>query len=134
MSPRSSSPQNRRKRTLIIVSRTLTEPKTALAGVTLETSFARFKASMATFNAERRPPHPFGRWESVAIAETCAGAGEWFGKEAVRKKPNADADGRSFHHKVPCVQLGCPWGHFESIFEGSRDLSTKQMSLYVVQR
>jgi hypothetical protein len=25
---------------------------------------------MATFNAERRPPRPFGRWEFVAIVET----------------------------------------------------------------
>jgi len=31
----------------------LTEPKAALAGVMIETSFARFKVSMATFNEER---------------------------------------------------------------------------------
>jgi len=31
----------------------LTEPKTALAGVMLETSFARFKVSMVTFREER---------------------------------------------------------------------------------
>jgi hypothetical protein len=31
----------------------LTEPKTALAGVMLAISFARFIASMATFNDER---------------------------------------------------------------------------------
>jgi len=43
----------RGKHTLIIVKRMLTEPKTALAGVMLATSFARFKASMAAFNDER---------------------------------------------------------------------------------
>jgi len=37
---------------LIIVRRILAEPKTALAGVTLESSFARFKPSMATFKDE----------------------------------------------------------------------------------
>jgi len=50
----------RRKRTLIIVRRILTEPKTALAGVTLAASFARFRASMATFNEEMVPSRPFG--------------------------------------------------------------------------
>ena len=42
-----------RRRTTIIVRRILTEPKTALAGVALETSFARFMASIAAFNKER---------------------------------------------------------------------------------
>ena len=37
----------------MIVMIMLTVPKTALAGVTLETSFARFKVSMATSNEER---------------------------------------------------------------------------------
>ena len=44
------------KHTLNIVSRALTEAKTALAGVILETSFARFMASMATFSEERAHP------------------------------------------------------------------------------
>ena len=42
----------KRKPTLIVVRRTLTEPKMALAGVTLAVSFARFKASMAVFKVE----------------------------------------------------------------------------------
>jgi hypothetical protein len=46
--------------TLIAVRRTLAEPKTALAGVMLEISFARFRASMAMFNIEREPSRPFG--------------------------------------------------------------------------
>ena len=36
------------------------EPKTALAGVILEISFARFVASMVTFSEERMPPRPLG--------------------------------------------------------------------------
>ena len=62
--------QNRKKRTPIIVKITATEPKTALAGVMLEISFARFEASMSTFKAERTPSRSFGRWEFVAIDET----------------------------------------------------------------
>ena len=37
---------------MIIVRRMLAEPKIAVAGVTLESSFARFKPSMATFKDE----------------------------------------------------------------------------------
>ena len=58
-----------KERTLAIVRRILTEPKTALAGVILETSFARFMASMAMFNEERVPSRPFGRWVLAAIVE-----------------------------------------------------------------
>ena len=42
----------RRRHTLTIVRIKLTKPKTILAGVVLENSFARFKASMAAFNGE----------------------------------------------------------------------------------
>ena len=41
----------------------LTEPKTALAGVMLDISFARFKVSMATFNEERVNSRGFCRRE-----------------------------------------------------------------------
>jgi len=58
-----------RKRTLTIVRRILTEPKTALAGVILETSFARFMVSMATFNEEMAPSRPFGCWGLASIVE-----------------------------------------------------------------
>jgi len=47
----------------------LTDPKTALAGVILETSFARFMASMAMFNEEMVPSCPFGCWGLAAIIE-----------------------------------------------------------------
>ena len=47
---------------------TLTEPKTALAGVALETSFARFMASIAAFNSETAPSRR--RWELASMVET----------------------------------------------------------------
>ena len=55
---------------MTIVRRILTDPKTALAGVMLDISFARFMASMAIFNEERVPSCPFGRWALVAIVGT----------------------------------------------------------------
>ena len=54
---------------MIIVKRTLTEPKTALAGVALETSFARFKASMAASNKEIVFSRRFCFWEFALIVE-----------------------------------------------------------------
>ena len=50
---------------------TLTEPKTALAGVALEISFVRFRASIAAFNEERRPSRAFDSWALVSIVEAC---------------------------------------------------------------
>jgi hypothetical protein len=49
----------------------LTEPNTALAGVALETSFARFMASMAVFNNERAPSRR--RWKFSSMIETEGG-------------------------------------------------------------
>lgn len=56
--------------TLIIVKRRLTEPKTALAGVMLETSFARFMVSMAVFSEEIAPSRGLGCLELVSMVET----------------------------------------------------------------
>ena len=42
-------------------------PKTALAGVMLDTSFARFMASIATLNEEGVPPCPFGRRDLISM-------------------------------------------------------------------
>jgi len=75
--------QTRRKLTLVIVRITLTDPKTALAGVILETSFARFMVSMATFNAEMAPSRSFGRWDSASMV----GARKRCDVKAVRKAP-----------------------------------------------
>ena len=65
--------ETRRKPTLIVERITLTEPKTAFAGVTLESSFARFKTSMDPFNAEIAPSRPFGSRDSVSMAGTRGG-------------------------------------------------------------
>ena len=62
-------------RTLIIARRTQAEPKTALAGVMLEISFARLRVSMATFNAERRPSRSLEGLDVGAIAETRGNSG-----------------------------------------------------------
>ena len=43
--------------------RMATEPIIALAGVALEASLARFRASMAMFSEERTPSCPFGCWD-----------------------------------------------------------------------
>ena len=53
----------------MIVSRALTVPKTACAGVMLESFSARFTASMAAFNKERVPSRPFGGWDLVVMGE-----------------------------------------------------------------
>ena len=55
---------------MIIVRIALTEPKTALAGVILESSFARFKASMAAFNAGIMLSRPLSRWGSASMVRT----------------------------------------------------------------
>jgi len=58
----------------------LAEPKTALAGMTPESSFARFRPSMATFKDEMAPSLPFGRRDSVCIVRIQGGY-----KERVRR-------------------------------------------------
>ena len=61
------------KRTFIIVRRMLTDPKRALAGVMVETSFARFRPSMATSREERIRSRPFESLDSMAIVEIGGG-------------------------------------------------------------
>lgn len=51
----------------------MTEPNTALAGVIQEISFARPRASMATFNEDRAPSRGFGRWDFVSMVEAQGG-------------------------------------------------------------
>jgi len=65
-----------RKPTLIIVRTTLTEPKTGLAGVMLENSFAMFIASMATFKVEITPSCSLGFWDLSAMVGTQGGCEE----------------------------------------------------------
>ena len=53
--------------TFIVMRMMLTEPKTALAGVMLETSFTRFKTSMAVFNPETTPSHSIGHRDLASM-------------------------------------------------------------------
>ena len=59
---------------MIIVRRTLTEPNTALAGVALETSFARSMASIAAFNKESTVSRRFCRLEPFASMDEGRGS------------------------------------------------------------
>ena len=61
---------------MIIVRRTPTVAKTALAGVTLEIFSARSMASIAAFNKETALSRPFGRWDLEAMVETQSSCGE----------------------------------------------------------
>ena len=75
-------------------------PKAAFAGVTLATSFARLRPSMAMFNVERTPsPGPFVGWDLSVMIKT-QGCEAW----AVRKSPYKD--GRPSSH---CAS--CKWSH-----------------------
>ena len=84
--------------TLIIVRRELTEPKTALAGAMLATSFARFMASMATFIVEMVPSCPLGSWGVAAIVEAQRCGEKTVLLEGVRKSPSPDGDRRPLSH------------------------------------
>ena len=93
------------RHTLIIPRRTLAEPKTALAGVMDEISFARFIASMATSNAGRAPSRSFNFKDSVAIV----GTRRWWEKIGRRTgcvgKSKPHIDERGFRHDTPRVPL-----------------------------
>ena len=52
-----------------MVRRAATEPKTGLAGVILENSFARFRPSMAILSEGRTPSRFFGRLALSAISK-----------------------------------------------------------------
>ena len=62
-------PTKNRRLTLIVVRIMLTVPKAALAGAMLAISFARFKVSMATFNAEIVLSRPLGRRDLASMVE-----------------------------------------------------------------
>ena len=66
----------------------VTVPKTALAGVTLESSLARFRASMAIFGEERTASRPFGRWDLVVIVKTKGSWEKAVGAQVWRKTPD----------------------------------------------
>ena len=54
----------------MFVRRTLTEPKTVLADVMFESSFARSVVSMAIRSEEKAPFCPLGRWDLVSMARS----------------------------------------------------------------
>ena len=62
--------ETRRKPTLIVERMTLTEPKTALAGAIVEASLARFKVSMALFNADIVSSRSLGCWDPTSMVGT----------------------------------------------------------------
>ena len=74
--------------------RMATEPKAAFAGVMLATSFARLRPSIATFNVERTPSWPFGRWCLSAMAKTQGGYGRGVRCGGCEEGPNPHPDGR----------------------------------------
>ena len=53
----------------MVISRTVVEPNAAFAGMTLEASFARLRALIATFSEESVPSCLSGRWDPVAMVE-----------------------------------------------------------------
>ena len=67
------------------------EPKAALAGVMLETSFARLRVSMAAFSAKRTPSRLFGCLDFVAIVVAVR---ERCGTEAVHVKETPEPERR----------------------------------------
>ena len=78
-----------------MVRTTLTEPKTALAGVMLEISFARFMASVAAFKDVRTPSRLLRDFRSIVRAQD--GAIKRRGGLAVGGNGNLDKDGRPFY-------------------------------------
>ena len=69
----------------MVVRRALAEPNAALAGVILEVSFARLRASMAAFNEDRAPSCPFGRLDLSTMVGTQVSCKR---VQAVRKNPD----------------------------------------------
>ena len=79
--------QKRRKPTRIMVRRTQTEPKTALAGVILESSFARFKPSMAALSEERTLFCASGCWDISAMVEAQGSCEDAVRGKGCKEKP-----------------------------------------------
>ena len=71
----------------------------AFAGVTLESSFARFKASMAAFNAVTAPFCPLGRWDSAFMVGTRGSCERTV--RVVRKVSDPNRAERQFCHDMP---------------------------------
>ena len=91
---------------MIIVRITLTESKAALAGVMFDTPFARFKVSMAAFNAEIGPSRSLCRRELVSMVEirgSCKRTVQREGRE--EGPPDPDIYERQSCHDTPGVLM-----------------------------
>ena len=69
-----------------MVRRILTEPKTALAGVMLDNSFARFRPSIAASSEERTPFCPFDRLDVSTMVETQGGCEKAVGRGGCKEE------------------------------------------------
>ena len=78
----------------------MTDPKTALAGVMLEISFARFEASIATFSEERTPPRPFGRCDLISMTQVKAVARTRREVEGVNEDANPNKEIASVNRAI----------------------------------
>ena len=87
----------------------MTEPNTALAGEIQEISFARSRASMATFSEERAPSRPFGRWSFASMVKTRDSLEKRSGTRGVGKGQNPNRDKRPFRHNVPHADRSLWW-------------------------
>ena len=83
----------------MVVSRTVVDANAAFAGTTLEVSFARLRASMATFSEDRVPSCPSGRWELVVMVRPQSSH-----EEAVRHASREEEDiETSVHPIIACL-------------------------------
>ena len=124
----------RRKLTLIIARTVLTEPKRALAGAILESFFARFKVSMAVFNADIAPSRPLGRWDLTSMDETRTRGGHertvqrgGYGECPEGLNPNR-AERRLCH--VHLAERNCICSCYSCSAEGCRRWSADRPDLY----
>ena len=67
----------------------MTEPKAALAGVLLATSFAILRTSMNPFNVEMTPSLPVGGWDLASIVETRNSCGGTVEDEVCEEDPES---------------------------------------------
>ena len=96
-----------------MVSKALTNPKAAVAGVMLEISLARLRASIAKFSIERALSRPFCRWnvEAIIVFRGRAKAKVW--QKSCEEEPNQNTKGQlscdGISHKA-LLQVNNRWG------------------------
>ena len=83
------------------------EANAVFAGVTLEASFARLRASIATFSEERAPSCPFGRWDIVAMVGT-QGSHEEAERGARR---DGESERQWIRASIPSSRVSCELTH-----------------------